>query len=181
MNGITMPPDQAPNGLQEEGAGMKKIVIASSLALVLIGLAVFVFILIRHRASTTAPDAPASITSSATSQPPPSGSPTGAALGDGTAAGILPPAKDSPPTPAPDAFIDTDGDGLYDYEEMTLGTDPKKADTDGDTLTDGDEVSIYCTDPKKTATHAGQPDADWVRSQVAAASAKGQRAQFCVN
>jgi hypothetical protein len=42
---------------------------------------------------------------------------------------------------------DTDGDGLTDAEELTLGTDPTKADTDGDGLTDGQEVNTYKTDP----------------------------------
>lgn len=35
---------------------------------------------------------------------------------------------------------DTDGDGLSDAEEATLGTNPNKADTDGDGLSDGVEV-----------------------------------------
>lgn len=42
---------------------------------------------------------------------------------------------------------DSDGDGLTDAEEKTLGTDPNKADTDGDGLTDWAEVKIYKTDP----------------------------------
>ena len=49
--------------------------------------------------------------------------------------------------PEPDTFMDTDGDGLTDEEEMDLGTDPKSADTDNDGLTDFDEVRIYQTDP----------------------------------
>ncbi|WP_142714194.1 OmpA family protein [Fodinibius sediminis] len=43
--------------------------------------------------------------------------------------------------------VDTDGDGLTDAREKTLGTDPNNADTDGDGLTDGDEVNEYDTDP----------------------------------
>lgn len=36
---------------------------------------------------------------------------------------------------------DTDGDGLFDYEELKLySTDPKNQDTDGDGVKDGDEV-----------------------------------------
>jgi hypothetical protein len=42
---------------------------------------------------------------------------------------------------------DSDGDGLTNSEELTLGTDPFLADTDGDGLPDGDEVRIYRTDP----------------------------------
>lgn len=41
---------------------------------------------------------------------------------------------------------DTDGDGLTDEEETTLGTDPNNADTDGGTVNDGDEVAAG-TDP----------------------------------
>jgi hypothetical protein len=35
---------------------------------------------------------------------------------------------------------DTDGDGLSDSEEVVYGTDPLNPDTDGDTYSDGDEV-----------------------------------------
>ena len=34
---------------------------------------------------------------------------------------------------------DEDGDGLLDYEECELGTDPCKADTDGDHIDDGED------------------------------------------
>jgi TolB protein len=42
---------------------------------------------------------------------------------------------------------DSDGDGLINSEELTLGTDPFLADTDSDGLSDGDEVRTYLTDP----------------------------------
>lgn len=38
------------------------------------------------------------------------------------------------------AQIDTDGDGLSDWEENIYGTDPKKSDTDGDNYLDGEEI-----------------------------------------
>jgi hypothetical protein len=38
------------------------------------------------------------------------------------------------------ASADSDGDGLKDVEETSIGTDPLKADTDGDGLSDGWEV-----------------------------------------
>jgi serine/threonine protein kinase len=44
------------------------------------------------------------------------------------------------------ATTDSDGDGLSDLQEASLGTDPLKADTDGDTLKDNDELT-YKTDP----------------------------------
>lgn len=42
--------------------------------------------------------------------------------------------------------LDTDGDGLSDEDEATLGTDPNNPDTDDDSLRDGDEVALG-TDP----------------------------------
>ena len=48
---------------------------------------------------------------------------------------------------------DTDGDGLSDSAELTLGTDPVKADTDGDGLDDGYEVDADGLDPLR-------PDSD---------------------
>jgi hypothetical protein len=38
---------------------------------------------------------------------------------------------------------DTDSDGLFDDEELALGTDPGKQDTDGDDIEDRDEVKGY--------------------------------------
>ena len=46
-----------------------------------------------------------------------------------------------------DCNIDTDGDGLTDYDEVTnTGTDPNNPDTDGDGYGDGDEVT-FGSDP----------------------------------
>ncbi len=45
------------------------------------------------------------------------------------------------------AELDSDGDGLPDWYELEIGTDPYNPDTDGDGLTDGEEVLIYGTDP----------------------------------
>lgn len=39
------------------------------------------------------------------------------------------------------AVTDTDGDGLDDDEEISLGTDPNNPDTDGDNMNDGAEVA----------------------------------------
>ncbi len=47
---------------------------------------------------------------------------------------------------------DTDGEGLYDDEEETLGTDPNNPDTDSDGLNDFEEVRVYSSDPKKPDT-----------------------------
>ena len=43
--------------------------------------------------------------------------------------------------------IDSDGDGLFDADELRLGTDPFNPDTDGDGLSDGDEVFRTKSDP----------------------------------
>jgi hypothetical protein len=43
--------------------------------------------------------------------------------------------------------VDSDGDGLTDAAEATLGTNPFDADTDHDGLTDGQEVNDYGTNP----------------------------------
>lgn len=46
------------------------------------------------------------------------------------------------------ALIDTDGDGLTDSEEVNLyGTDPLGVDTDRDGLSDADEINLYGTNP----------------------------------
>ncbi len=42
---------------------------------------------------------------------------------------------------------DSDNDGLTDFEEDTLGTNPNKVDTDFDGLSDYDEVKVYFTNP----------------------------------
>lgn len=57
------------------------------------------------------------------------------------------------------AAVDSDGDGLTDEEEKTLGTDPNSVDTDKDGLFDRDEVKIYHTDPLNPDTDGdGIPD-----------------------
>ncbi|MEX0724210.1 MAG: OmpA family protein [Gracilimonas sp.] len=62
--------------------------------------------------------------------------------------------------------LDTDEDGLNDYEEMyEYETDPLSADTDGDGLTDGEEVNTYETDPNNADTDGdGLSDGDEVNS-----------------
>jgi len=49
---------------------------------------------------------------------------------------------------------DSDGDGLTDSYEGTIGTIPYDPDTDKDNLSDGEEVLVHKTDPLN-------PDSDW--------------------
>jgi uncharacterized protein YegL len=42
---------------------------------------------------------------------------------------------------------DSDGDTIYDDEEVLLGTDPYDTDSDGDGLDDGEEYHVFGTDP----------------------------------
>ena len=55
------------------------------------------------------------------------------------------------PADPSDAAIDTDGDGLTNLEEFTLGTDINIPDTDGDGISDGNESSLN-TDPLSADT-----------------------------
>lgn len=46
-----------------------------------------------------------------------------------------------------DALLDPDGDGLTNGDEVAFGTDPEDPDTDGDGLADGEEIDFTGTDP----------------------------------
>jgi hypothetical protein len=61
--------------------------------------------------------------------------------------------------------LDSDRDGLPDAQETERGTDVLLPDTDGDGLTDYDEVSVFGTDPKNSDTDTdGYRDGDEVAS-----------------
>ncbi|HPQ94677.1 MAG: hypothetical protein KDI44_04100 [Thiothrix sp.] len=68
------------------------------------------------------------------------------------------------------AGLDSDGDGLSDAEEASLGTDPNNPDTDGDGLPDGLEVDSYHTSPLIADT-----DGDGITDgqEIAKANAEG--------
>ena len=77
----------------------------------------------------------------------------------------------NPCVPGSPLTADTDGDGLSDFEEMLLGTNPVNWDTDGDTMNDGWEVKSGL-DPKNpkdgqvdysdNAATLCNPDGDWM-------------------
>ncbi|MGB0370864.1 MAG: hypothetical protein ACPGN3_05885 [Opitutales bacterium] len=53
-----------------------------------------------------------------------------------------------------DVKLDSDFDGLWDFEEINLGTDPYKSDTDDDGITDFAEVNSLNTDPLIADNHS---------------------------
>jgi uncharacterized repeat protein (TIGR01451 family) len=61
---------------------------------------------------------------------------------DGNKNGTVDPGEIDPNNPADDStFIDSDGDGLSDAQEMMIGSDPNDADSDDDGVPDGQEIS----------------------------------------
>ena len=61
--------------------------------------------------------------------------------------GETPSSPSTETTPPPGVPEDTDGDGLTDTEEASLGTDPRRADSDEDGLFDREESVIYQSNP----------------------------------
>jgi hypothetical protein len=67
-------------------------------------------------------------------------------------------------SPETEQATDTDGDGLSDEAEGSLGTNLESADTDGDALFDNEEVNVYRSDPKNPDSDAdGFEDGDEVQ------------------
>ena len=66
-----------------------------------------------------------------------------------------------PVAPGTDFALDTDSDGLSDYEESVVGTDPQVADTSGDGLTDFEAV-VFNKDPLVLHNPLPPIDAAWV-------------------
>lgn len=66
------------------------------------------------------------------------------------------PKVEEKPAPPDLKKLDSDGDGLSDWDEINVyKTDPRKADTDGDGLSDYDEVMKHKTDPLNKDTDKG--------------------------
>ena len=84
---------------------------------------------------------------------------------DGSTSVSTPTPITPPDTDGPTSVVDSDGDGLTNDEERTLGTSVAKPDTDGDGLGDREEVKVYSTDPKKPDTDGdGYVDGDEVKN-----------------
>ncbi len=62
--------------------------------------------------------------------------------------------------------IDTDHDGLPDWQESLYGTDPKKADTDGDGTSDGEEVKENRDPLKANTAKSGEEPNDKISADV---------------
>lgn len=82
---------------------------------------------------------------------PAASSPSAASAASGSSATSSSPAGGTN-GPVTNYLLDSDGDGLPDWMEALLGTDPFNPDTDGDGLSDGDEVFKYHTNPLKADT-----------------------------
>lgn len=68
------------------------------------------------------------------------------------AAATPPPNQTTNPPANQASFLDTDGDGLTNADELAAGTLSNKPDTDGDGLGDREEVKVYGTNPLKPDT-----------------------------
>ncbi len=66
--------------------------------------------------------------------------------------GLVPPLEQTAPPEDKGTFLDSDGDGLTNAEELEAGTSITKADTDSDGLGDREEVQVYDTNPRKADT-----------------------------
>jgi hypothetical protein len=73
--------------------------------------------------------------------------------------------------------LDSDKDGLPDWEEALWKTDPKKADTDGDGTSDGDEVKANRDPLKANTAKAGQKPNDLIDPTLIA-DQKKQETEF---
>ena len=61
---------------------------------------------------------------------------------------------------------DTDGDGLYDWEEQLYNTDSKKQDTDGDKTSDKEEVNLGRDPLKANTAKEGEDPSDLTENSV---------------
>ncbi|OHA47783.1 MAG: hypothetical protein A2541_00740 [Candidatus Taylorbacteria bacterium RIFOXYD2_FULL_36_9] len=70
--------------------------------------------------------------------------------------------------------IDSDGDGMKDWEEALWKTDPKKMDTDNDGTNDGEEIRLNRDPLKQNINLANQTPSDKISEEVIAADKKAQ-------
>lgn len=157
---VSLPPTPIMEGDLKEPTSRLLLAVGILLIVVLVGVAVYWFVLRQPTATNidtgfpvapaTTPVAPAETTP--TTQPADfvnldiQGAPTTAVTETPTTTVFAPAA------PVDDPNKDTDADGLTDTKEAALGTNPNNADTDADGLTDGAEVNIWGTSPLKADT-----------------------------
>jgi hypothetical protein len=70
--------------------------------------------------------------------------------------------------------LDTDGDGLKDWEEALWKTDPKNKDTDGDGTNDGEEILLNRDPLKPNINPPGQEPSDKIDEKIIAAEKKAE-------
>lgn len=70
--------------------------------------------------------------------------------------------------------LDSDKDGLKDWEEALWKTDPKNPDTDGDGTPDGDEVNLGRDPLKANTASKGQTPNDYIDPKIIAADKKAE-------
>jgi len=68
--------------------------------------------------------------------------------------------------------LDSDNDGLKDWEEALWKTDPKKTDTDGDGTSDGEEVRLNRNPVAANIAKTGETPSDQANMEVIAANKK---------
>lgn len=68
--------------------------------------------------------------------------------------------------------LDTDGDGMKDWEEALWKTDPNKTDTDGDGTSDSDEIKLNRDPLKQNINPANQEPSDKISEAVIAENKK---------
>jgi len=70
--------------------------------------------------------------------------------------------------------LDTDGDGMKDWEEALWKTDPNKTDTDGDGTSDSEEINLNRDPLKQNINPDGQTSSDKISEEIIASNKKVQ-------
>ncbi len=152
MPGTASAVGATPTEVGEEGGGPGKkkmiLVLAAAILVLILGGGGFLV----WRQFTSAPEATLE-TPEVNANLPAVNTPVETAPIVNEAPAEIPPAVlETAPVIPPVGSVDSDGDGLTDAQEVTLGTDATNTDTDLDGLSDGEEVNTYLTDPLNADT-----------------------------